>query len=426
MKVSLYIRERGTRRCHKAKPGRNYPMGTIYVLRYGSTWETLPENLDSTEARVAKMRREVELFTGRTEPPAPKPRTTDAGTLDKLIDVYLTTGRAVEKNWRKHTLQCYALALKLFRESCTKPYLRDIDGDDLRRFKVFLRGLKTSTGKKVDDRTVYNHFNNVVSFLNAHGKRDLVPQSEWPKYEEKKTVCYDESTMSRLLQFADEDERDVLEFFLGVGFRNGEGTHVEWRDIDFKNKEIHTYSKPEEYGWEVKDTEQRIIGISDRLAERLQARHKRHLGDGLVFANTKGNPDTHLLRVIKRVALRAGLNCGHCVGTYERKRVPCSTHPVCKKWIIHTLRKTWATFQARSGASVPTIQADLGHSSLVTTLKYLAAEDRRSTVRRAQINAADARVRQHIAQSTTSHSKPKGPVILPPSGSVAISGVQAF
>ena len=60
MKVSLYIRERGTRRCHKAKPGRNYPMGTIYVLRYGSTWETLPENLDSTEARVAKMRREVE------------------------------------------------------------------------------------------------------------------------------------------------------------------------------------------------------------------------------------------------------------------------------------------------------------------------------------------------------------------------------
>jgi hypothetical protein len=38
----------------------------------------------------------------------------------------------------------------------------------------------------------------------------------------------------------------------------------------------------------------------------------------------------------------------------------------------------------------------LGHSSLVTTLNYLEAEDRRSAVRRAQINAADARVRQFI------------------------------
>ncbi len=426
MKVSLYIRNHSTRRYTKTKPKATYPMGTIFVLRYAGRWETLPENLDYTEARVAKMPKEIDLATGRTEPPAPKPRTTDAGTLDELIDVYLTTGRAAEKNWRTHTLQCYTLTLRLFTESCKKTRLHEIDGDDLRRFKVFLRGLKTSTGKKIDDRTVYNHFNNVVSFLNAHGKRNLVPQSEWPKYEEKKVGCYDEDTMSRLLQFADEDERDVLEFFLGVGFRNGEGTHVEWPDIDFKNKEIHTYSKLEQYGWEVKDTEQRIIGISDRLAERLQARHKRHPGNGLVFANTKGNPDTHLLRVIKRVALRARLNCGKCMGTYERKRVSCSTHPVCKKWLIHTLRKTWATFQARSGASVPTIQADLGHSSLVTTLKYLAAEDRRSVQRRAQINAADARVRQHIAQSTTKHSNPQSPVLLPPSGSVVISGVQAF
>lgn len=63
------------------------------------------------------------------------------------------------------------------------------------------------------------------------------------------------------------------------------------------------------------------------------------------------------------------------------------------------MRKTWATFQSRSGADVRTIQQDLGHSSLVTTLNYLTAEDRRSAVRRAQINAADARVRQHIVQS---------------------------
>ena len=133
---------------------------------------------------------------------------------------------------------------------------------------------------------------------------------------------------------------------MGVGPRNGESTHIEWPDIDLRNKEVHVYSKRERFDWQVKDTEQRIIGISDSLAERLTARHKRHPGNGLVFPNSNGNPDMHLLRIIKRVALRAGLNCGQCMGTYDRKRVSCSTHPVCRKWIMHTLSCHWR--QART------------------------------------------------------------------------------
>ena len=398
MKVTLYTRSHSTRQYQRAKP-RAYPMGTIFVLRYSAKWETLPEGTSFAAATAAKLRKEIEFLTGAAEQPRPKPKKKDAGALDVLIDAYLSTGKAAQKNWRRHTRQAYALALKLFLQSCRKSRLEDITGDDLLEFKVFLRKYRTSVGKAYDDRSIYNHFLNVVSFLNEHGKSNLVRQSDWPRYEKKKTACYDETDMARLLQFADEDEADVLEFFLGVGFRNGEGTHVEWGDIDLKNREIKTYSKRSQYGWEVKDSEQRIIGISDRLAERLRARHLRHPGSGLVFPNTNGNPDKHLLRIIKRVALRVGLNCGKCSGIHERTRVSCSTHPVCRKWILHTMRKTWATFQSRSGADVRTIQQDLGHSSLVTTLNYLAAEDRRSAVRRAQINAADARVRQHIVQS---------------------------
>ena len=60
----------------------------------------------------------------------------------------------------------------------------------MRTFKVDLRKLKTSTGKKIDPRTVWNHFNNVVGFLNTYGRRDFIPQTEWPTYEEKKVVCF--------------------------------------------------------------------------------------------------------------------------------------------------------------------------------------------------------------------------------------------
>jgi hypothetical protein len=36
--------------------------------------------------------------------------------------------------------------------------------------------------------------------------------------------AYDPEDVIRLFQFADEEERDVIEFFCGVAFRNGEGT----------------------------------------------------------------------------------------------------------------------------------------------------------------------------------------------------------
>ena len=88
-----------------------------------------------------------------------------ARTLDFAIDEYLTTGKAAEKDWRKHTLQCYTLGLKLFRESCNKTLMDEINADDLRQFKVHLRAQETSVGKKIDPRTVYNHFLNVASFV---------------------------------------------------------------------------------------------------------------------------------------------------------------------------------------------------------------------------------------------------------------------
>ncbi len=401
-KVTLYIRERKTKR-YKPARAKSYDADTAFVLRYRASgakwdaWETLPPGTTLSQAHVRAVEKELAIKSEKPQPRVQIKTVCGPQTLELLVDKYLDE-RAAQKNWRKHTRQAYKLGLGLFLKSLKpsrKINLDQIEGDDLRNFVGFLRKYRTSTGKPYDDRSIWNHFNNVVSFLNAHGKRNLIEQSDWPKYEMKKTVCYDERDMARLLAFADEDEADVIQFYLGVGFRNGEGAHIEWRDIDLRNNEIHVYSKREKFDWEVKDSEQRIVGISDRLAERLKARRKRHSG-GLVFANSNGNPDRHLLRIIKRVALRAGLNCGLCEGVSSRKRVTCATHAVCRKWIIHSLRKTWATFQARSGTDVRTIQQDAGHSSLETTLGYLAAEDRRSATRRAQINAADERVRQHM------------------------------
>ena len=135
IRVSLYIRQHKTQEYEKAE-NTIYPHGTIFVLRYLGKWETLKNCNSYQEGFVAAMQKEIEFLTGKAELPPRKPKPKDPQTLDVLIDVYLTTGKAAENNWRNHTLQAYALGLKLFRQSCKKTRLGEIEGDDLRAFKI--------------------------------------------------------------------------------------------------------------------------------------------------------------------------------------------------------------------------------------------------------------------------------------------------
>jgi hypothetical protein len=179
-----------------------------------------PLALDA-KARKEKLLREMECgMVPVTEalPHLKSPKEEPRLTLAAAISEYMTTGKDARKDWRKHTRQCYTLCLKLFTEFCKKTCMDENDGDDLRVFKVFLRMQKTSIGKYNDPRTTYNHFLNTVSFLNTYGCKKLIPQSDWPTYEEKKVVAYDPEVLAHLLQFADVDETDVLEFFLGSIF----------------------------------------------------------------------------------------------------------------------------------------------------------------------------------------------------------------
>jgi hypothetical protein len=150
-KVTLYVRERVTRRYKRAK-SKFYQPGTTFVLRYGGEWETLPEGTTLSQADVAALGKSIEIRTGKVEKPRPKPKPQHAPqALDVLVDKYLEV-RAMQNNWRKHTRQAYALALKLFLRSCRKTRLDDITDDDLRDYATFLRKYRTSTGKRYDDR----------------------------------------------------------------------------------------------------------------------------------------------------------------------------------------------------------------------------------------------------------------------------------
>ena len=102
-KVSVYIREHGSRDFTLAHPKTIYPEGTIFVLRFtrGSkrVWETLDVTTYGQAFSAAKMR-EVEIYNSSVRllvrpsrlpkavaaTPAPRPSGT---ALDATIDLYL-------------------------------------------------------------------------------------------------------------------------------------------------------------------------------------------------------------------------------------------------------------------------------------------------------------------------------------------------
>ena len=102
-----------------------------------------------------------------------------------------------------------------------------------------------------------------------------------------------------------------------------------------------------------------------------------------IFPNEAGDPEGHFLRKFKRIAYKAGLNCGQChtsrnEGRYEKTAVEkcCKDFSEgCEKHYLHRLRKTCATFWHTQGISLRTIQYYLGHKSLDTTQHYLGIQD---------------------------------------------------
>jgi integrase/recombinase XerD len=88
----------------------------------------------------------------------------------------------------------------------------------------------------------------------------------------------------------------------------------------------------------------------------------------LIFGNTRGNPDSEMDMVVKRVAERAGSNCGRCVTEHGNK---CEEGPYCMNFFLHKFRHTFATNHLRDGLDIRTVQAWLGHRDIKSTMVYL-------------------------------------------------------
>jgi integrase/recombinase XerD len=244
------------------------------------------------------------------------------------------------------TLSAYSTALAYFVESCHKLNLEEIERRDLLKFSAFLRDEKDQA-----PRSVYNKFENVMTFLKAQGIRGLIGKNDWPRFTEEEPEIYEQEELKKLFAKCDAEERLWYEFFLMTGMREQEVMYTYWSDVNLAAHTVRVSHKPDR-GWTPKAYKEREIPIPSKLAKSLKAwKAKSDNACSLVFQTAGCNPKLDFLDSLKAVAERAKLDK--------------------ENFWLHKFRATFATWSLWAGVDLRTVQQWLGHSDMESTMRYL-------------------------------------------------------
>ncbi len=160
----------------------------------------------------------------------------------------------------------------------------------------------------------------------------------------QKIEFLDEEEIKALLQSASPTMQPIIYAFLKTGLRRGELVHLEWDDIDFRNRQINVVNND---AHQTKWHRERHIPIDDKLLEILRSLPRK---GKYVFPTKDGAlRKNNLLRELKRAARLAGIS---------------------KDVTLHMLRHTFASHLVINGVSLRVVKELLGHSNISTTLRY--------------------------------------------------------
>lgn len=290
---------------------------------------------------------------------AEPPPTPDKRLLSDCISLYMDEVR----EHRSHkTYAAYSTTLRSFAQAIPREFIEDIAREDVLAYVAWLRKRGNAP------RTMRNRVDFLHVFLHRFDIPTLLRKKDRPQFTRKQVRAYSPSDIDKMFDVASEDEADFLFFLLCTGAREQEAQYCCWTDIDLENK-TYTVTEHRDLGFRPKDKEEGTLPIPSILVDRLVARRERMPRVRLVFPSLSGKPNGHALRMVKRIALRAGINCGNCM---NKRGQSCIEYPVCKHIFLHKMRKTFASTLHQNGLPAQTLQRYLRHSDLKTTIAYIA------------------------------------------------------
>lgn len=326
----------GKREAHKE--------GAYYLeWREGARRVRLSVGKDPADASARRLRKEAELNAVNNGvsvvPEGQNGNRSVAAAVAEFLD-------ETELTKKPKTLAAYSTALAYFVESCHKLNLEEIDRRDLLKFSAFLRDDRDQA-----PRSVYNKFENVMTFLKANGIRGLVGKNDWPRFTEEEPEIYEQEELDKLFAKCDAEERLWYEFFLMTGEREQEVMYTYWSDVNLTASTVRVSHKPDR-AWTPKAYKEREIPIPGKLVKSLKAwKAKSDKTCNLVFPTSGCNPKMNFLDDLKAVAERAKLDK--------------------ESFWLHKFRATFATWSLWAGVDLRTVQQWLGHSDMESTMRYL-------------------------------------------------------
>lgn len=265
---------------------------------------------------------------------------------------------------KKRTIAHYKRTLDAFTGQFPDKTIDQITKEDVIAHLEMLK--KTTTRKKVGDRQylLRGRLQQLTVFFNSLKTPMPLAMKEVKKPSRTTPTRYSVELVNAFLAVANENEKDMIHFLLNTGFREEEMMYTYWRDITFKEGSINVSAKPE-YDWTPKDNEPREqdIVLQEKFIERMKARKKRSGNSLLIFPTEVGKPDGNFLRIVKRIAKKAGI--------------------MDKRITLHGFRRTFGSMVAKT-YGLEQARIWLGHGKLETTQKYIAADEMTTTESRAK------------------------------------------
>ena len=278
----------------------------------------------------------------------------------------------IEKNRSQLTIRNYDHYLDRFLDWAMVKNPKDITGDLVRKFRLYLNRYKDDKSRSLKKATQDYYIIALRGFLKYLAKRDIETLAsekvELGKTQEREVEFLEADEIKRLLKsvgaqnFVSLRDRAILELLFSTGLRVSEIANLNKENINLKSGEFSVRGK----GGKI-----RLVFISDSAREALlNYISKRKDLDPALFIhfkkgsggrdnnkkNNKNKSDLSLRltprsiqRIVKKYAVKAG---------------------IVKKVTPHTLRHSFATDLLMNGADIRSVQSMLGHSSITTTQIY--------------------------------------------------------
>ncbi len=282
----------------------------------------------------------------------------------------------IEKGRSPLTITKYTLYLRRFLDwtNCTNP--NQITQDVVRKFRLRLAQKtidhpgKGKVGEQLSRGAQNGHLIAIRSFLRYLAKRDIESLSpdkiDLAKIPERTVNFLDAFELEQILKAPVQKfgqsaiairDTAILEMLFSTGLRVSELAHLQKNQIHDRSDEISVRGK---------GGKMRVVFVSARAREALQKYLKTRVDDCPVLFIRADKGRGHLTKNTQSLTSRS---IERMVSAYVAY---CG---LGKKITPHTLRHSFATDLLQNGADLRSVQALLGHSSIMTTQIYTHVTD---------------------------------------------------